>query len=293
MWIKDFYFKNYKLFLLIPAAMMIFSLFVISSTYNEIGDIVKKDTSLRGGVSLIVISDVDISGLEDYLRNKFDEDFDLRKLTEFGSDKQIGFVVEASDVDAGELEKNIEEKLDIELNQENLSVEITGSTLGNAFYRQMLKAILFAFLFMAAVVFITFRNFIPSLIVVTSVVFDMIVTIAIINLIGLEISTAGVAALLLLLGYSIDSDIVLNTRVLKRKEGTMEARILNSMKTGITMTLTTFTAVFVGYFISNSFVIKEMFLIIMIGLLVDVVVTWIFNTGVLRIYLERKGEAYG
>jgi len=124
-------------------------------------------------------------------------------------------------------------------------------------------------------------------------VFDIIVTLAVIDLIGIRISTAGVAALLLILGYSIDTDVVLTTRVLKRKEGTIEARIINSMKTGFTMTFTTLTALLVGYFISNSFVIKEMFLIIMIGLLVDVLVTWLFNAGVLRWYLEKKGDISG
>ena len=293
MGIKDFYFKNYKLLLLVPIVIIILSLLVIFSTYKEIGDIVNKDISLKGGVSLTVISDADISDLEEHLTGRFNEVFSVRKLTEFGSDKQKGFVVEASDVDADEVEKSIEERLSIELNRDNLSVEVTGSTLGESFYRQMLIAILFAFAFMAIVVFITFRNFVPSFIVIMSGFFDIIVTLAVIDIIGLKISTAGIAALLLILGYSIDTDILLTTRVLKRKEGMMESRISNSIKTGLTMIATTFVALIIGYFATNSFVIKEMFLIIMIGLLVDVIVTWLFNAGFLRLYLERKGEFNG
>jgi len=293
MWLRDFYFKRYKLLLLVPLIMIVLSLVVIVSTYNRVGDIVEKDISLRGGVSLTINSDIDISNLEEFLVNKFNEDFDIRRLTEFGSDKQTGFIVEASEVDSDELEEAIEQHLGIDLNRDNLSIEITGSSLGDAFYRQMIKAILFAFAFMAIVVFITFRKFIPSLAVIMSGVFDILVTIAVIDLIGLKISTAGVAALLLILGYSIDTDVLLTTRVIKIREGTVEARILNAMKTGMTMTVTTFIALLIGFFVATSVVIKEMFLIILIGLVVDVIVTWLFNAGVLRLYLERKGEVDG
>ena len=288
---KEFYFKHYKLFILVPVLMLLISVFIIYSTYSEIGDIVNKDISLKGGVSLTIISDKDITGLEEHLTEKFNEAFAIRKLGEFGSDNQIGFVVEASDVDSDEVINAIEERLQIELSNNNLSVEETGSTLGEGFYRQMLKAILFAFLFMAIVVFITFRNVIPSLAVMMSGVFDLAATIAVLDLIGLKISTAGVAALLLILGYSIDTDIVLTTRTLKRKEGEVNARIINAFKTGLTMAATTFIALLIGYIITNSYVVKEMFLIIMIGLVFDIIITWIFNAGILKWYLEKKGDS--
>jgi len=287
---KEFYFKHYKLFILVPVLMLLISVFIIYSTYSEIGDIVNKDISLKGGVSLTIISDKDITGLEEHLTEKFNQGFAVRKLAEFGSDKQIGFVVEASDVKSDEIIKAIKERLQIELDDNDLSIEETGSTLGEGFYRQMLKAILFAFLFMAIVVFITFRNVIPSLAVMMSGVFDLAATIAVLDLIGLKISTAGVAALLLILGYSIDTDIVLTTRTLKRKEGEVNARIINAFKTGLTMAATTFIALLIGYIITNSYVVKEMFLIIMIGLVFDIIITWVFNAGILKWYLEKKGD---
>nr|MBI4156763.1 hypothetical protein [Candidatus Woesearchaeota archaeon] len=288
---KEFYFKHYKLFILVPVFMLLISVFIIYSTYNEIGDIINKDISLKGGVSLTIISDKDTTGLEQYLSQKFNQGFAVRKLAEFGSDKQIGFVVEASDVKSDDVIKAIEERLQIELDDNNLSIEETGSTLGEGFYRQMLKAILFAFLFMAIVVFITFRNVIPSLAVMMSGIFDLAATIAVLDLIGLKISTAGVAALLLILGYSIDTDVVLTTRTLKRKEGEVNARIINAFKTGLTMAVTTFIALLIGYLITNSYVVKEMFLIIMIGLVFDIIITWIFNAGILKWYLEKKGDS--
>ena len=94
--------------------------------------------------------------------------------------------------------------------------EITGSTLGNAFYTQMLSALFFAFLFMGIVVFVTFRSLVPSIAVIVAAFADILLTLVTANYLGITISGAGIAALLLLIGYSIDTDILLTTRVLKR-----------------------------------------------------------------------------
>ena len=40
---------------------------------------------------------------------------------------------------------------------------------------------------------------------------------ALIDFLGIEISAAGIAAFLMLIGYSVDTDILLTSRALKRK----------------------------------------------------------------------------
>jgi len=152
----------------------------------------------------------------------------------------------------------------------------------------MLFAIIVAFLLMAIVVLITYRALIPSLAIVLVAFFDMTVTIAAINLIGIKISTAGIAAILLLMGYSIDTNILLTTKVLKRIEGTVRDRIVDSMKTGLTMTSTTIIALSIAYIFSESYILKQMFLIIIIGLLVDVIATYMMNSNILLWYKRNK-----
>jgi preprotein translocase subunit SecF len=119
---------------------------------------------------------------------------------------------------------------------------------------------------------------------------NMVVTLAVINLIGIKLSTAGVAAFLMLIGYSVDTNILLSTKVLKRKGGRIIERIISGMKTGLLMTLTTFTAVLIAFIFSQSEALSQIMLILMIGLLMDVLNTWIQNAGILRIYLEKKGK---
>jgi len=86
---------------------------------------------------------------------------------------------------------------------------------------------------MSIVVFIIFRTPIPSIAVIFAAFTDIVLTIATANLLGMSVSTAGIVAILMLIGYSVDSDILLTTRVLKRKDERVNSRIFGAFKTGI------------------------------------------------------------
>ena len=136
-------------------------------------------------------------------------------------------------------------------------------------------------------------NSVPSIAVILAAFCDIVITLAVFNLTGIKLSTAGIAAFLILIGYSVDTDILLTTRVLKRKEGTIVERIYGAMKTGLTMTITTLIVTLIAFIFVQNEVIKQIMLIIFIGLIVDIIMTWIWNVGILRIYLERKERKRG
>ena len=93
----------------------------------------------------------------------------------------------------------------------------------------------------------------------------------------------------MVIGYSVDTDVMLATRLIKRKEsGTLTERLRIAFKTGITMTLTTLVALLIGFFITNSLIIKQMFGIIIIALIVDLISTWIMNASMLVWYIKKN-----
>ena len=106
----------------------------------------------------------------------------------------------------------------------------------------------------------------------------------------MKISAAGIAALLMLIGYSVDTDILLSTRVLKRKEETEMERIYGSIKTGMMMLATAIVAALTALLVTKSEVIRQIMIILLVGLVIDAINTWIQNVGILRIYLERKAR---
>jgi preprotein translocase subunit SecF len=170
--------------------------------------------------------------------------------------------------------------------REKMSIEEISSAISKRFLDGTIRAILVAIAAMAGVVFLYFRKLVPAIGIVISGISNIIGTFAIMSLLGISISASGIAAILMLLGYSIDSNIVLTARALKRKELSVKDRIYSAIQTGMTMSITSIVALTVLYIASPAAILKTISLILIIGLLLDLMFTWIQNAGILRIYLR-------
>ena len=285
----DIFDKHTKKLLIIPLIITLIAIFFIYSEYQQNGDIINKDISLRGGISATVTTDkeIDINDLQSQLASEF-KDAQVRRLSEFGSDEQIGIIIEVPETDENLFKSSIEEKLGIQLTEDNYSLEVVGSSLGESFYNQMLRAIIFTFALMAIVIVITYRAFIPSFFLIMLCALNIFVTIGILDLFNVRISTAGIGALLLLIGYSIDAEIVLTNKVLKRKDGSIIERFLNSFSTTLLMSLASLTAVIVGLIFSTSPVLEEIFTVMAIGLVVDMIFTNFMSAPLVIIYARMR-----
>ena len=283
------YDKNYKLLLLIPLILLILSLGYLGYFYQENNDFIKKDVSLTGGTSITLFSEskINLNQLENVLTGKL-SDFSVRELSDFRTGKQKAVVIESQE-DASIIKPLLEEFLGYSLDETNSSIESTGSTLGDSFYKQLQFAILLSFIMMAIVVFIIFRTLVPSFAVVLSAFADIVMTLAMVNILGMRVSSAGIIALLMLIGYSVDSDIMLTTRLLKRRDN-INKKIWGAFKTGMTMTITSIIALSVTLFITQTFseVLRQSLTILLIGLGFDILNTWTTNSSILKWYLEKK-----
>lgn len=285
------YAHQYKKLLWIPFLLVLFALGVLVHNYLVTGDFVNKGVSLKGGTTITIDQPFDSKEIEEYLKQKFPErEITVRTLSSAG--KSIGIAVDSDAQENKEIQSltlALEEKLN--LKKEDYGVEVIGSSLSKSFFRQAFVALVIAFLLMGGVVFLYFKTLAPGLAVILAAFSDILVTLALFNLTGNKLSTAGIAAFLMLIGYSVDTDILLSTWVLKRRGGSVMERVLGAMKTGLTMSLTSLIVILVAFFLVRSEVIKQIMLILLLGLLVDLVMTWIQNAGILRIYLERKNKS--
>jgi len=286
---KRIYEQEYKKLLLIPFILLLAAILQIGIQQATTGDFISKDVSLKGGLTVTIPSGqtFDLNALETKLKARFsDATFTLRQMSSFG--KPIGIIISAdvgNDQQDGFIAYLVKET---GVDRSTISIEEIGSSLGAQFFKQTLIAILIAFVFMGIVVFLYFRIPVPSGAVILSAFSDMLVTVAIVNLLGIRVSTAGIAAFLMLIGYSVDTDILLTMRVLKNKEGTVMERVYGAIKTGLTMNMTTLAAVSVAFLLSESEVLRQIMTILFIGLLIDMINTWIQNVGIIRWYMEKK-----
>ncbi len=285
---SEWYDKNYKRLLIPPIIIMILCLGYLAYFYSVNHDFVLKDTSLSGGTTITLTGDIDINALQSALKSEF-LDILTRKLTDITTGKATAYIIESSSP-PDKLQPAIEKFLGYELTEKNSTIEFSGPSLSQSFYKQLILALIISFVLMSITIFIIFRTFTPSIAVIFAAFGDIVIPLAIINILGMRVSAAGIAAFLMLIGYSVDTDILLTTRALRTKGGTLNNRIYRAFKTGSFMTITALAAVLPSFmFISglpDSF--RQIFFILSLGLLADLFNTWLTNASIIKWYCTRR-----
>ncbi len=279
---------HHRKLLILPLALLLLAFIQIGIQLATTGEFVSKGISLKGGSSITILREADPAALQAFLDlNVPQARAAVRTLADAGA--VVGVVIESGAQEEQDIDALVAAvRQQTRAKPDEITVEVTGSSVGASFFRQTITALLAAFFLMAVVVFLYFRTAVPSLAVVLAAFSDIVITLAIFNVTGMKLETAGIAAFLMLVGYSVDTDILLTSRVLKRKEGTVFERVIGAMKTGLMMTATTTVAVVAALLLTNSPVVRQIMLILLIGLLVDIINTWIQNAAILRWYIERK-----
>jgi len=290
-----FHDKNYKLLILIPVALLLFGFVYMGFFYSQHHDFIYKDVSLTGGTTAtvnVIDKPIDINNLKNAISGKL-EGVNIREISDLITNKQTAIVVETKS-DSQITKTVLENYLGYSLDEQNSSFEFTRSGLSENFYKQLLIAVLIAFVLMAIVVFIQFKTIVPSLTVISCAFADIFMTLVTANILGLQISTAGIVAFLMLIGYSVDTDILLTTKAIKRDNGSLNKRLFESFKTGITMTLTAIFSVSVSLIIIGSFssILSQIFTIMLIGLIFDIINTWVTNASIIKWYALKKQKKH-
>ncbi|MDP6670679.1 MAG: hypothetical protein QGI60_02585 [archaeon] len=164
-------------------------------------------------------------------------------------------------------------------------------TLGNAFYRTAFNVGIVAMILITIVIFIFFRQIVPSAAVIASSALDIIGALGLMALFQIPLTLSSIPALLMLIGYSVDADVMLTTKLLKRMEQSKDQRVYDSLITGLTMNFTTIaalSAMLILSFTSQMLVVFEISAVLLFGLLIDLSSTWFMNAPVLLWYIERR-----
>jgi len=164
-------------------------------------------------------------------------------------------------------------------------------TLGQFFLSELTNTIIIAFILIFFVVFLIFRSPVPSLVVVFGAANDIIIALGAMGLFKIPLGVASVAGLLMLIGYSIDTDMLAAIRILRRGEGTPEERAYSSMRTGVTMTATaivSFGVLFAVSVIEYVPTYYEIAGVVLFGLFGDIFTTWFGNASMILLYKKKK-----
>lgn len=289
--LERIYEHDYKKLLLIPAFMIVFFLIIIGLTQASTGYPFYRDISLKGGSSITVYTSIEynLNELITWSRSALSEDANVRILREPISGRIIGYDFEFSSIfEVEELKSIFQERFGFEMGDDVFSVGTQSPQIAGSFFFDAIIVLIFAFILETIIVLYIFRNFLPAMSIVFSTFIDLLLVVGLLDLIGFEVGLASIGAMLMLLGFSTDSDILLSTSIFKRQEGSLISRIKSALKTQLTMTIAALTAFSVMFFFSNVMIIKQIAIVLIFGILFDIMTTWILSAGLQRIYLERR-----
>jgi preprotein translocase subunit SecF len=264
---------------IIPLAILAISLVVLAINIATTGMPVTPGIDFSGGTAVTIITTDTKEQLTLYFT-----DYPLREISDMNDGKFLKFGL-MDDTKYKSLTSAINAKYP------NARIDQIGETFGKTLQTQAVLALIFSFIGMSIVIFLSFRTFVPAVAVVLSAFADMVMTAAVMNLVSIPLSLGTLAALLMLIGYSVDSDILLTNRVLKR-QGKLNDKLTGAFHTGIIMTSTTLAAaaalLIVAWFGAVQILI-EISAVLLIGLLFDVMNTWLTNVGILKWYVLKGG----
>ena len=280
--VESFNFKKYsnKQLISLPLTLLLISVLILGGWYLSTGLPVNPGIEFTGGTEITLISEGGI----DPIYSTFEWPIDsIRPIATQANAYIVTF--QASTVQSDQLEL-----VSINAGFDVLAVQSTSPSFGAESQKLALFGLAMAFTGMAIVVFLLFRKLIPSVAVVLSALGDIVIPLAIMNLLGIQLSLGTVAALLMLIGYSVDSDILLTNHILKRK-GDFYESTYNAMRTGLTMTFTSLSAIVVMTIASFLFgvdLLTSIGVVLIFGLVVDLLNTYLLNFSLLRWYVEGQ-----
>ena len=271
--------ENHKILIAIPIILALLSLVLIGFNGLEQG------VDLKGGslAELQLLGSVTPSELEDTLDAKLNTN--NIKVTSNGNNKVT--VELENNINSSTFTSAINGKAKV------ISYNEIGPVLSEEAMGQIYIAMIFAFLFMAITVFIVFREPVPSVAIILAALCDILIALGGMSIFKIPLSIASVGALLMLIGYSVDTDILLTTRLLKRREGTVEERAKNAMYTGLTMSFAAIAAMAILFIVTKILMpeattLSNISAVLVIGLIGDILSTWLMNLGILKTYIDWR-----
>lgn len=282
-------YRNYDRYLVIPAVMLLLAVGVLG--FNTLtGETFRKGLDFTGG------TEITFSVQQDFTANEIEKVFRDAGRSDVQAVRQVSGneTVVSVRIPPPELNRTQAETImaDAGYTADVLSFAAISASVSETFFRQAQIAFALAFTIMSLVIFVAFKDVVPSLAVIFAATADVIFAAAGMSLLGIPLTLGSLAGLLMLIGYSVDTDIVLSTRVLKRNRGTIRSRIWSSVKTGVTMSSGGIAGFTLLYLVSTAIVgqseLSNIAAVMVIGLLADMPFTWFGNAIILKKYVNDE-----
>jgi len=263
---------------LIIVSLVIFLIAFGSVMYNYIvnGKFFEFSTEITGGYLIVLPSRASLQELNALLSKINASDYSI-----YG----VGgnFYIEARDINSDLL---IQELNAIGISEKEISIQMFSSYVGGIIFNQLSLLLIISTLIISLLIWVRFREKRSVIGIISVILWDMFITLALINLVKLRVGPVGLVTLIGILGFAIDNNIVLSTNVYQERDLSFDDRIKMSLKVGLLMELFVVLVVIPLYLLIDLPIIKEFSLIWLFIVLADSYAYLFLNVPLYRYFEE-------
>lgn len=158
---------------------------------------------------------------------------------------------------------------------------------------QILYAVIGAFVGVGVVALIIFRRRVVPLAILLVVVLDLLGVFGYMALLRVQLSLASIIGVVVLIVYSIDTNILLAWRILKRAGGEPREQAADSMRTGLIVNGLIVVVLLSLNLITSAPQLDVLTAVLIFGLVINFINTWLLGASILLRHAERQwGREY-
>jgi preprotein translocase subunit SecF len=195
--------------------------------------------------------------------------------------------IEGKKLDVNNLISELNSKLGTKITKNDYEVREFSPYFGSMIFSEFTRLLIISLMLITIVIFIRMRNWISSLAILMTILFDLGAAVSFLAITGYPISVISFVAFLMILGYAIDNNIVLATNIFK-EEGEFREKVKLSLKVGYLMEMTTMIVLAIIYIFINSKIIHELAMVLLIALVADAYFYLFGNVPFYKYIIQKK-----
>jgi preprotein translocase subunit SecF len=201
-------------------------------------------------------------------------------------------------IETDALSENDEINIKVALTQSGIPtasviIEPIGSAISGLQSEQMLYSIIVAFIVIGIITFIIFRRRVVPMAVLLVVGLDILCVLGYMALFRVPLSLTSILVIVMLIGYAIDTNILLAYRVLKRVGGEPREQAATSLNTGLMMGVLLVVILLSLNIITSATQLNVLTATLIFGIAINIFNTWFLGAGILLGHVTRQpGKEY-
>jgi preprotein translocase subunit SecF len=286
--ILSFIENNYKKFLLLSISLFAIFIGIILFNYFKYGYIINKSITISGGYVTLINNNYNLTNTE--IQNILNQ----MNITDYVlySTPNIIYIESRDRINGTLLINLLNQYYNISIQPSDISIQQYSSLVGDLIFNQFLFFVILAMILAAFVIFIAFRVSNTTLNIISTILFDIIGLLAVLSITKYPIGANGFIAMLMILGFAIDNNVVLSTNMIKEKDKPFIERIKMSFRVGVLMEIIALYTLLLLYFIVPDPSVNEFAFVLSTATILDLIYYLIGNIPLYK-YFEAKKEQEG